>query len=44
LGGERRVGGIGEAASRGVVNCLLGVLATDTLVNAVFYFIPSFVF
>ena len=40
LGVDRRVGAIGEAASRGVVYCLLGVLAADTLINAVFYFIP----
>ena len=44
LGVERRVGAIGEAASRAVVYCLLGVLAADTLVNAVFYFIPGLVF
>ena len=41
LGVERRVGAIGEAASRAVVYCLLGVLTADTLINAVFYFIPS---
>lgn len=44
LGVDRRVTAIGEAASRAVVYCLLGVLATDTLVNAVFYFIPGLVF
>ena len=44
LGVDRRVAAIGEAASRAVVYCLLGVLATDTLVNAVFYFIPGLVF
>ncbi|HEX4468075.1 MAG TPA: ABC transporter permease [Gemmatimonadaceae bacterium] len=43
LGVDRRVGAIGEAASRAVVYCLLGVLAADTLVNAVFYFIPGLV-
>jgi phospholipid/cholesterol/gamma-HCH transport system permease protein len=43
LGVDRRVAAIGEAASRAVVYCLLGVLATDTLVNAVFYFIPGLV-
>ena len=43
LGVDRRVAAIGEAASRAVVYCLLGVLAADTLVNAVFYFIPSLV-
>ena len=44
LGVDRRVAAIGEAASRAVVYCLLGVLAADTLVNAVFYFIPALVF
>ena len=44
LGVDRRVGAIGEAASRAVVYCLLAVLAADTLVNAVFYFIPGLVF
>jgi phospholipid/cholesterol/gamma-HCH transport system permease protein len=43
LGVDRRVAAIGEAASRAVVYCLLGILAADTLVNAVFYFIPSLV-
>ena len=43
LGVDRRVAAIGEAASRAVVYCLLGVLATDTLFNAVFYFIPALV-
>lgn len=43
LGVDRRVAAIGEAASRAVVYCLLGVLATDTLINAVFYFIPALV-
>jgi phospholipid/cholesterol/gamma-HCH transport system permease protein len=43
LGVDRRVTAIGEAASRAVVYCMLGVLATDTLVNAVFYFIPALV-
>src|SRR6059058_3268274 len=43
LGVDRRVTAIGEAASRAVVYCLLGVLAADTLVNAVFYFIPGLV-
>jgi phospholipid/cholesterol/gamma-HCH transport system permease protein len=38
---EPAVGAIGEATSRAVVYCLLGVLATDTLINAVFYFIPT---
>ena len=41
---ELRAGAIGEAASRAVVFCLLGVLATDTFVNAVFYFIPGLAF
>ncbi len=44
LGVDRRVAAIGEAASRAVVYCLLAVLAADTLVNAVFYFIPALVF
>jgi phospholipid/cholesterol/gamma-HCH transport system permease protein len=43
LGVDRRVTAIGEAASRAVVYCLLGVLAADTLINAVFYFIPALV-
>lgn len=43
LGVDRRVAAIGEAASRAVVYCLLAVLATDTLVNAVFYFIPALI-
>ena len=34
---------IGGAATRAVVFCLIGVLAADTLVNAVFYFIPALV-
>jgi phospholipid/cholesterol/gamma-HCH transport system permease protein len=38
---ERGALAIGEAASRSVVLCLLGVLTADTLVNAVFFFIPS---
>jgi phospholipid/cholesterol/gamma-HCH transport system permease protein len=42
LNAERRPSGIGAAATRAVVFCLIGVLATDTFVNAVFYFIPSF--
>lgn len=37
----RHVGAIGEASSRAVVFCLLGVLAVDTVINAVFYFIPG---
>jgi phospholipid/cholesterol/gamma-HCH transport system permease protein len=40
LGVERRVAAIGAAATRAVVYCLIGVLAADTLVNAVVYFIP----
>src|SRR5256885_7247845 len=40
---DRRVTAIGEAASRAVVYCLLGVLAADTLVNAILYFIPALV-
>jgi len=38
---ERRVAAIGEAATRAVVYCLLGVLAADTIVNAIVYFIPG---
>ena len=34
---------IGGAATRAVVFCLIGVLGADTLVNAVFYFIPTLV-
>ena len=41
---ERRVGAIAEATTRSVVFCLLGVLAVDTLVNALFYFIPGLVY
>ena len=41
---ERRAAAIGEAAARSVVFCLLGVLAADTFVNAVFYFIPALVY
>ncbi|HEY7233625.1 MAG TPA: ABC transporter permease [Gemmatimonadaceae bacterium] len=43
LGVDRRVAAIGEATSRAVVYCLLGVLAADTLVNAIFYFIPNLI-
>lgn len=38
---EHRVAAIGEAATRAVVLCLLGVLAADTVVNAIVYFIPG---
>ena len=38
---ERRVTAISEAATRTVVMCLIVVLGFDTLMNAVFYFIPS---
>ena len=38
---ERRVSAIGAAATRAVVICLLGVLAADTLVNVLVYFIPG---
>jgi phospholipid/cholesterol/gamma-HCH transport system permease protein len=44
LNADRRVGSIGAAASRSVVYCLLGVLAADTFVNAIFYFIPTLVY
>ncbi len=37
----RGVGLIGEATTRAVVFCLLGVLAADSVVNAIFYFIPG---
>ena len=40
---ERRVAAIGEATTRAVVFSLIGVLGADTLVNAVFYFIPGLV-
>jgi phospholipid/cholesterol/gamma-HCH transport system permease protein len=36
-----RPGAIGGAATRAVVHCLVGVLAADTLVNALVYFIPG---
>lgn len=38
---ERRFDAIGPAATRAVVYCLIGVLAADTLINAIFYFIPG---
>ncbi|MGH7664940.1 MAG: ABC transporter permease [Gemmatimonadaceae bacterium] len=38
---ERRFSAIGAAATRGVVVGLIGVLATDTVVNGIFYFIPG---
>ncbi|HUQ83523.1 MAG TPA: ABC transporter permease [Gemmatimonadaceae bacterium] len=38
---DRRVSAIGHAATRAVVHCLLGVLAADTFVNVVVYFIPG---
>jgi phospholipid/cholesterol/gamma-HCH transport system permease protein len=40
LAGE--VQAIGAAASRAVVLTVLGVLAADTVINAIFYFIPVF--
>lgn len=40
---ERRVGAIGGAATRAVVFCMIGVLAMDTLVNAIVYFIPGLI-
>ena len=40
---ERRVSAIGEAATRSVMFCMIAILTVDTLVNAVFYFIPSLV-
>jgi phospholipid/cholesterol/gamma-HCH transport system permease protein len=36
-----RISGIGTAATRAVVHCLIGVLAADTVVNAIVYFIPG---
>lgn len=39
---EGKMHGIGAAASRAVVYTVLGVLASDTIINAVFYFIPMF--
>ena len=41
LSAGRRVGAIGEAATRAVVRCVIGVLAADTVVNAIVYFIPG---
>jgi phospholipid/cholesterol/gamma-HCH transport system permease protein len=38
---DRRLAAIGAAATRAVVYCLIGVLAADTIVNAVVYFIPG---
>ena len=43
LGVERRVAAIGRAATRAVVFALLGVLVADTVINAIFYFIPGLV-
>ena len=40
---ERRVSAIGEAATRSVMFCMISILTVDTVVNAVFYFIPSLV-
>ncbi|HET7456305.1 MAG TPA: ABC transporter permease [Gemmatimonadaceae bacterium] len=40
---ERNVAAIGGAATRAVVFCMIGVLGADTLVNAIFYFIPGLV-
>lgn len=40
---ERRVSAISEAATRTVVMCLIAVLGFDTLVNAIFYFIPGLI-
>lgn len=38
---ERTVAAIGEAATRSVVFALIAVLGADTIINAVFYFIPG---
>lgn len=43
LNAERGAGAIGAAATRAVVYCLIGVLAADTMVNAIFYFIPTLI-
>ena len=40
---ERRVSAIGAAATRSVMFCMISILTVDTIVNAVFYFIPSLV-
>jgi phospholipid/cholesterol/gamma-HCH transport system permease protein len=40
---ESRVAAIGEATTRAVVYASIGVLAVDTMVNAIFYFIPVLV-
>jgi phospholipid/cholesterol/gamma-HCH transport system permease protein len=40
---ESRVAAIGEATTRAVVFAVIGVLGMDTLFNAIFYFIPSWV-
>lgn len=40
---SRRPTAIGEAATRAVVFSLIGVLGADTVVNAIFYFIPGLV-
>jgi phospholipid/cholesterol/gamma-HCH transport system permease protein len=40
---ERRMESIGGAATRAVVLSLIGVLGVDTVVNAVFYFIPGLI-
>lgn len=40
---SRHVSAIGQAATRAVVFSLIGVLGADTVVNAVFYFIPGLV-
>ena len=38
---SRSMASIGEAATRAVVFSLIGVLGADTVINAVFYFIPG---
>jgi phospholipid/cholesterol/gamma-HCH transport system permease protein len=40
---ERRYSAIGAAATRSVVFSMIGVLGADTLVNAIFYFIPGLI-
>ena len=41
---SRAPGAVARASSRAVVHCLIAVLAADTFINAVFYFIPTLVF
>ena len=43
LSAQRRAAAIAPAATRAVVFSLIGVLAADTVVNAIFYFIPGLI-